>query len=493
DGDGTPNCNDLCPIDPLKTNPGACGCGFTDADGNGNGTPDCNDTEPTLTLVADASSYTPGETMTVTLSRSASNVPTAGMQLAVDYDETRLLFVSAAPSADSPFASELSEIHDAVNGTLRVAVGISPSQVESATAGAVIDLSFVVLPTASDCAATGLVSFATVGGFDTMLTTDEGVPVTPILTAMPAVSIDGTAPTLSGVPANATAAADAGSLIGGTVLPSVVTVSDNCSGAGAVSVTVTYPNGVTLAGWPAGNLFPIGVSTVHWHASDAAGNGVNASRTVTIGSFQLADVSVLLDGAFAGASVRPIRLSFGGTVSTVNVSMTGPSGAKADVVVPLAAGYACATAKDATHSVSDASAASVSGTKYSISFSLRQGDSTDDNLVDIMDFGAFINARSASVATNAVSNFNADTLVNNADLSFISINFLQVGEVCGSYDGPAPRSRISVKDLRRSGMGHLASADLNRDGWLDTNDVAYYMQFGAPMPAASTSTHNRAE
>jgi hypothetical protein len=202
---------------------------------------------------------------------------------------------------------------------------------------------------------------------------------------------------------------------------------------------------------------------------------------------------VLLDGSFAGSSVRPIRLSFGGVVSTVNVSMTGPAGTKSDVVVPLAAGYACASAKDATHSVSDTAAAGVVGTKYSISFNLHQGDATDDDLVDILDFGAFIYARASGVATNAVSNYNADMIVNNADLSFISINFMRVGETCGSFDGGTPRSRVSVKELRRMGLGHLASADLNRDGWLDTNDVAYYMQFGAPTPAASNASGNRAE
>ncbi|MFZ9915785.1 MAG: MopE-related protein, partial [Phycisphaerales bacterium] len=299
DGDGVANCNDGCPNDPNKIAPGACGCGFSDADANGNGTPDCDDEAPTATMTADASSYTPGETIVVTVSRSASNVPTAGLQLAIDYDESRLLFVSAQPSEGSAFGSEISESHDAVAGTLLLAFGIAPDQTESATAGALVDMSFVVLPGPSDCAATGLISFATVNGFQTRFTTDEGVPVDPILTALAAVSIDGDAPTLVGVPSDATYAADAGTLAGGTVLPSTVTVSDNCTGSSSVSVMVTYPNSVTLPGWPVGNLFPIGTSTVHWHASDAAGNPVNESRTVTIASHQLADVSVLLDGSFA--------------------------------------------------------------------------------------------------------------------------------------------------------------------------------------------------
>ncbi len=43
DGDGTPNCIDGCPNDPLKIAPGVCGCGVPDTDTDGDGTPDCND------------------------------------------------------------------------------------------------------------------------------------------------------------------------------------------------------------------------------------------------------------------------------------------------------------------------------------------------------------------------------------------------------------------------------------------------------------------
>ncbi len=48
-GDGLPDCFDakldLCPDDAAKTSPGACGCGVTDADTNGNGIPDCLDSK----------------------------------------------------------------------------------------------------------------------------------------------------------------------------------------------------------------------------------------------------------------------------------------------------------------------------------------------------------------------------------------------------------------------------------------------------------------
>ena len=47
DADGTADCNDLCPNDPLKTTPGACGCGVADTDTDADGTADCNDGCPT--------------------------------------------------------------------------------------------------------------------------------------------------------------------------------------------------------------------------------------------------------------------------------------------------------------------------------------------------------------------------------------------------------------------------------------------------------------
>ena len=46
DGDGTADCLDLCPNDPNKTEPGACGCGVADTDTDGDGIADCNDPCP---------------------------------------------------------------------------------------------------------------------------------------------------------------------------------------------------------------------------------------------------------------------------------------------------------------------------------------------------------------------------------------------------------------------------------------------------------------
>jgi len=46
DGDGAPDVCDGCPDDPLKTQPGVCGCNISEEDLDQNGTPDCVDVIP---------------------------------------------------------------------------------------------------------------------------------------------------------------------------------------------------------------------------------------------------------------------------------------------------------------------------------------------------------------------------------------------------------------------------------------------------------------
>ena len=45
DGDGTADCNDACPADPAKIQPGICGCGVVDTDTDDDGIPNCLDAD----------------------------------------------------------------------------------------------------------------------------------------------------------------------------------------------------------------------------------------------------------------------------------------------------------------------------------------------------------------------------------------------------------------------------------------------------------------
>ena len=46
--DGVADCNDLCPLDPFKIDPGVCGCGVADTDSDGDGVANCIDNCPSV-------------------------------------------------------------------------------------------------------------------------------------------------------------------------------------------------------------------------------------------------------------------------------------------------------------------------------------------------------------------------------------------------------------------------------------------------------------
>ena len=131
--------------------------------------------------------------------------------------------------------------------------------------------------------------------------------------------------------------------------------------------------------------------------------------------------------------------------------------------------------------------------RYSAAFSLMQGDSDDSNGIDVYDFSLYVGDRSTAASyersPQARSNFNADIFVGNADSSFICVNFFREGDSCtGALDGPALCKRVSLKELRRRGLGQLGVADFNGDGWIDTRDVQLYLESGGNPSGASVGT-----
>jgi hypothetical protein len=104
-------------------------------------------------------------------------------------------------------------------------------------------------------------------------------------------------------------------------------------------------------------------------------------------------------------------------------------------------------------------------------------------VVDILDFGAFIFDRGIAKLATDRSNYNRDAFVNNADFTFIGLNFLFEGDTCGGFaqGGNGPMARVKVKDLRRMGLGHLAIADFNGDGWIDETDMALALEGADPV------------
>jgi hypothetical protein len=261
-----------------------------------------------------------------------------------------------------------------------------------------------------------------------------------------------------------------------------VTASNGC-GAIPVTMAVQLPaasGGATTSVWP--SHFPIGVSTVTWTATTPAGQSVTRSQTIEVLDYQVVTLDVNLAGSMP-ASINyslPIRFRFdSGLVVTQPMSFAGADGAVTDIRVPVRANYGCVSAKSTTHTISTSGSLAVVGTKYvaSAPIALTAGDSNDDNLVDVLDFGNFASDRGLGKTASSRSNYDHNPVVNTADFTFITLNFFKVGGECTANFAPGqPRDRVKVKDLRRAGLGHMAVADINGDGWVDTTDMALFAQ-----------------
>jgi hypothetical protein len=265
-----------------------------------------------------------------------------------------------------------------------------------------------------------------------------------------------------------------------------------------VTLVANLAGGATTTVWPA--AFPIGTSAVTWTATDDAGNTATQAQTITVEDHQLLDATIKLAGAVSAdgsLSERPIRIKTGTRTQVVKVIFEPvvrsedhvcQIGHAVGVEVPVAAGYPCVSAKDTVHSLTASAAATDSGTRYETSILLRQGDSNGDDLVDIVDFSYFV-FDLGPANPEGRSNFNADGVVDSADFSHININMLRRGEDCTGFTAGTPRTRISVKELRRSGLGHLVDADLDGDGWIDGHDVARFLAQGGALGASADRTN----
>jgi hypothetical protein len=243
-------------------------------------------------------------------------------------------------------------------------------------------------------------------------------------------------------------------------------------------VTTRLPDNSTVFGLPP--QFPLGISTLTWTATDSCGNYSTVVSHVLV-QFTGVVVPMRLAGYAPFPSLRNVRISCAGWSRTYPVVLSSESDANVYIQIPGDHQYECFEAKDLQHSITVLGTTSA---MYGIAdpVVLRQGDSNNDDKVDILDFGIFVNDYGFADPSGR-SNFNGDDQVNAADFGFIASEFLSVGESCAGLATLPPRSRISIKQLTLLGMPELAVADLNGDGWVDTTDMSLYLQGIRSNPA----------
>ena len=419
-----------------------------------------------------------GDEFTADVRIAGMTADAVGVQARVLYDPSALQFVAFEPGTDFPAALYVTTTAGAVS----FATGVEAGSGGGIRAGQVARIRFRAI--APRCADATPIALATTG-FPTRITQFGGqalgfTPTDDIsVTALVPFAISGIPAAVAGIPADAgVRSAAVGAFAGASV-----TAQDSCGHPLGTAVSVAMPGGATATEVPA--AFPVGTSTVTWTATDAAGHVATEVRTVQVDDRQVLRVGATLGGVVTGNSTRTLSVGYAGASGgqSIATSFTHGSGTATAWVSPAVAGTpTCVSAKDVLHTLRGTAAPAIVGTEYVAAPTLIQGDSNDDNNVDILDFGAFVgDAASGGATPSSRSNFNADGVVNTADFTFISASFLATGSSCDpAWSGTAPRSRISVRELRRLGRGDLAVADLTGDGWVGEEDIAAWLRGARP-------------
>lgn len=308
--------------------------------------------------------------------------------------------------------------------------------------------------------------------------------------------VDTTSPDVT-APADLALKADAGGCTATLSLAEIGTASatDNCSLPGDLTSGFTRSDGEMQLDAPFDSAnSPI---TIAWAFGDECGNTGTAVQTVTVAAVNELALDLDLEGGVVSPVSRCVTLELfkcggGSTTSSHVIEFTGGS-FSGTLDVPCG-DYDCVTVRDAQHSLrrtlDSMDGFTASGSQYLADFvsagkDLVLGNLNDDLYIDIIDFGLFSGQWmmspgpvSCPPAPPTHADISGDGTVFSEDFAFIMGNFQEVSEpnCCGlPLANGGPQTRVSLDELRRRGLGHLAVSDLNHDGWLDIVDMIAFL------------------
>ena len=432
-------------------------------DVNVNGIPDECEAPATLTLTNNAGACNhAGGSVNVDATLSGVLSPIVSGQIYISWNPANMT-LNSITAGDAPFDQlPLHTINQSAGTALLVtsiALGQPPVSVISKI---VARMQFTIRGGACDGSGTD-VQFFPDGTLPTEFTDGFGSKLVPALVASSGFKVDDTSPVFSNVPAAVSVNADAGEGAFARVALIAPTATDAC---GAVTQTSSRSDG---AGMDA--MYAVGTTTVTWSTTDLCGNTSTATTSVTVKPYNTARFQVQYLGVNGGAATRSFVTTMRGSQislpSTVNgVSIANGAGEFFVTNAPID-NYFCATIEDAASTLRRRVSVTDAGTEWLVVVTLVSGDVINDEVVDVLDWGAY-------VVLNANADLNMDNSTNASDGDMILANFGQKGDTsCGSNftDSPEPVTSISIAELVDRGMADLVAADLNNDGWLDMADI----------------------
>lgn len=476
-----------------------------------------NGTCPTVSLDVDQYCFDEGLNNIVAVDLHMSGIgelsqPIIAGQFFLSYDAAKLAVVSIDPLP--PFTMILNQQVD-IPGEIDYASAVVPG-----SAGTTLDTIIATITFQAIGQCNPYVKFRPHLPESSIVTSLSMTVSNLVLSNMPAIKIDGTPPVFTSCQ----------STLGDIFIDSrsgrhdrhvtwiKPVAEDGCDGPRVVKCKKHNPDGTIEATGLTGDELREGTTTIVCSASDqCAGTSVMSEGICTfdvhVSDENEFDTSIAYDtsttASVAGAinSTRCIWFDFfncndpAQPVVTVNQQIGFANGLATDVSVKVPAGvYTCVTAGDWHHSLaSTATDFTDDGIKYSATFvgdhefggtSFTSGNINADDFIDIIDFallnqqwGMNININTDCMDTIPQSDLSGNGFVSTEDFIILAFNFGNTsqpyccgGAILGADIQDGPILKISLAGLRSMGLGHLIHADINKDGWVDIDDLNQFLQ-----------------
>ncbi|MHC5112154.1 MAG: hypothetical protein ACYTHJ_20025 [Planctomycetota bacterium] len=453
----------------------------------------------------DGDCFGEGDAVNVDVVMGAGSECVTGGQFLVVYDPTCLSYEGISASDFFPVII-FTDIDDDA-GTVFAAIGVMPGGDCTQGPETLATLSFSKLGDCGECS----VSYDNQNPQNTILTNNEGNSVPLTFNDSEAIRLAGDIE-LDTPSGDIIVNADCDAPVA-TVTWDAISATDSCEGESSIECTVTTSSGLDLTDLAeSGGVFPQGDHEFVCVASNSCGASVTSDWRVHVSDEHAMNVEVQLSPAIVGDPLgRCICFDFysdcvqAPTTWCEELNFGFPydftGKASAELKVPKGQ-YACITAKDPLHSLRSVSDIDCVGNALVAEF---KGDPVFDgnwltggnldcwkadgngDTIDILDFGMFVYQYLDSLepSTDCQSegphaDINGDGIVDAGDFVFLSQNFLKTSKNSCCEDataaaGEEPVVAITVKELRRRGLGELVVADLNGDFMIDQTDMAVFM------------------
>ena len=397
-------------------------------------------------------------------------------QFSLTYDASVLELIDVV-GGEEPFTYVPLHVNNAANGTILFIASVQEGGAGTLADSRVARVRFRAI--ANDCDGSTQIAFNPAAA--PILIADGGGNSAglPLVDPSPIRIITG-APVLSGVPLDLDVPADAGA---GCFALRTLTPPQAASSCGPATLEWTRTDGQAL-----GAPWPCGTTVVTWTATDLCGRVTTATTSVTVQPYNTIAVSIAYAGSgYAASMERCIDLTIGSVAIEQVLEFTNGV-ASVELQLPVGS-YGCATADDDLHTLVSQAPVLIQGTRYAVAFAgdaaLRNGDLTDDNAIDVADWGIAVVTigSSASVNTSCATtgyhvDFDGNGQVQTADGDFILSQFLALGQAtCAGGGGlRGGRDSISVASLAALVGSVAIEADLNGDAMVDRTDIDLWIK-----------------